>query len=348
MLSLHHGWKRDGLVMARAPHGDGSEVVGDPCIVWDPDHAAWRMFLFFDPPGHATALAVGDQNAAEEWGETTPIEFANPELLPGGTHKPFIVMDAHRPNHAARVDGRYWLLTVSHDGRAREKRVQRAHATSLAGPWTLEERELIPRGQGDAFDAEHVDAVSGYWFPELDTFVYYYMGYPARPQQHVHSPLGSSIGVATQGRGDTEAVKQGVMLTPSPDPEHWAAGWLGGIQIFPGTEHRWVAVLNASPTPPDGSGRLTSEEPAPSLGGFAHTDAEIPTSGWELDEQPIEWVSDIPDDAIERGEGTNLWRQHILVLRDSVRLYYNSGFYGREQLYSKTADRAVAGIADTA
>ncbi len=337
-------WIRNGLVLSRAPFGEGSEVVGDPCIVWDSDANAWRMFLFYEPPGHGTTLSGSDDPQAGDWEHVTPLDFQNPDALLGGTHKPFIVMDPARPNHAALVDGRYWLVTVSHDGRARDKRVQRAWATTLAGPWTLEHGDLIPRGEGDDFDANHVDAVSGYWFDALDSFVYYYMGYPARPQPSALSPLGSSIGVAVQGRGDDTVTKLGPVLRPTERVDHWASGWLGGMQIFPGTTSRWVAIINASPTPPDGKGALTSEEPAPSLGGFARCDEDIPLRGWEIDEQPIEWIHEIPDGARAVGEGTNLWRQHIHICGDVARLYYNSGPYGQEQLYSKSIAKADIGL----
>ena len=36
------------------------------------------------------------------------------------------------------------------------------------------------------------------------------------------------------------------------------------------------------------------------------------------------------------GEGTNLWRQFIHIAPDgSPELFYNSGYYGHEQLYMK-------------
>ena len=42
------------------------------------------------------------------------------------------------------------------------------------------------------------------------------------------------------------------------------------------------------------------------------------------------------EEAIANGEGVNLWRQHLLVLPDGrVGLFYNSGPYGKEQLYAK-------------
>jgi len=336
-------WHRNGLVMSRTVNGAGSEVVGDPCVVWDEDASAWRMFLFFEPPGHASALAPAA--APSRWSEPKILNFNNPETLGGGTQKPWIVMDPHRPNHAARVDGKYWLLTVSHDGNAREKRVQRAWAYTLVGPWTLEEGDLIPRGTGTDFDANHVDAVSGYWFDEIDSFVYYYMGYPTLPQSHTISPLGSSIGVAVQRAGETSVTKLPPILRPVEQSGNWASGWLGGIQILPGIQSRWVGIINASPTPPDHDGVITSEEPAPSMGGFARTDKEIPIAGWTIDEEPIERIEDIPDTAVKGGEGTNLWRQYIFLDGDTATLYYNSGFYGQEQLYSKSVSKGQIGLA---
>ena len=44
--------------------------------------------------------------------------------------------------------------------------------------------------------------------------------------------------------------------------------------------------------------------------------------------------------ALEAGEGYNLWRQFIHLLPDGrAALFYNSGYYGREQLYLKVSDR---------
>jgi len=39
------------------------------------------------------------------------------------------------------------------------------------------------------------------------------------------------------------------------------------------------------------------------------------------------------------GEGVNLWRHHVLCLPNGrMALYYNSGTYGKEQLYMKMAE----------
>ena len=140
-------WTRDGVVLARNAEGPGSEVVGDPCIVWDPEINGWRMILFFSPPGHASSVSFDPTGAPGTWSAPEPLTFTNPELFPAGygTHKPFIIMDAHRPNRAAYVDGRYWLLLVNvrnggslHSDResvmAAGKYIHRAYAAPLAGP----------------------------------------------------------------------------------------------------------------------------------------------------------------------------------------------------------------------
>ena len=46
----------------------------------------------------------------------------------------------------------------------------------------------------------------------------------------------------------------------------------------------------------------------------------------------------MPAAAVAAGEGTNQWRQHILALPDgTLALFYNSGDYGREQMYMRIA-----------
>src|SRR5581483_316463 len=147
-------WQRKGLVLAKAAGGPGSHVVGDPCVVFDEELLGWRMFLFFDPPGHGQALCTGPDPASPgAWKLAGPLNFANPQgILGGNTHKPFVVMDPHRPNYAAHVDGRYCLLSVSfRDG---HKVVQQAWSRSLAGPWELEPSALIDTGPEDGFDAK--------------------------------------------------------------------------------------------------------------------------------------------------------------------------------------------------
>ena len=88
------------------------------------------------------------------------------------------------------------------------------------------------------------------------------MGYPkARAAPH-HQSLRFGQAVATQKLGEPRAVKCGTILEPCQEPGHWASGWVGGLQILPGVEHRWIALLNASPTAPDlGKAAAWTEEP---------------------------------------------------------------------------------------
>ncbi len=330
-------WTRRGLILPRASSGEGSEVVGDPCIVWDDDINSWRMILFFSPPGAGEAVCTNpDDPGPGSWRVVGPLKFANPSALSGGgTHKPFVVMDALRPNRAARVDGRYWLVTVSFKNGS--KVVQRAWALKLAGPWTVEEGILIDVGGPGEFDEKHVDAVTGFWFEDRGEFLYFYMGYPRTAQPRTVSPYGNASAAAVQKLGERTARKLGIILPPEPERGHWASGWVGGVQLLPGRTHRWEVIVNASPTAPDPKdSTVAREEPAPSLGGFSYCDEEWPVTGWQFEREPIEWIEKVPPEAVAAGEGTNLWRQHILVFPDGRwALYYNSGFYGSEQLYMK-------------
>jgi hypothetical protein len=338
-FTIPHSWTRRGLILERQKDEQGSGVSGDPCIVWDEAINGWRMVLFHAPPGHAQAICMNhDDLGPGQWKFEGPLPVTNPKVV-GGFHKPFIVMDPAHPNHAAKIDGRYCLLVVNFKNG--HKQVQRAWSDKLAGPWTFEPEPVIPPGAGDDFDAKHTDAVTGYYFPERKEFLYFYMGYPTKAQPRKISPFGSAQAVATQKLDEKTATKRGITLSPSHDSLDWASGWIGGLQLLRGSEHRWVAIINASPTAPDpGKRDVWTEEPAPSLGGFAWCDEEWPIRNWHCAPEPIEWVKDIPKEALDAGEGYSLWRQFIHILPDGrAALFYNSGYYGREQLYLKVGNK---------
>lgn len=331
-------WSRLGLLIPRRAAGPGSHVVGDPAIVWDPDLPGWRMFLFMDPPGHGQAVcrAASPEVFPTAWSEPEPLVFANPAALLGGhTHKPVVVVEAGHPNRAARIAGRYALLTISTLGG--HKLVQRAWSERLAGPWTLEAGPLIANGSGADFDARHADAVNGVYFPERDEVLYTYMGYPELAQPWPTSPFGNAQGMAV-GRGAGPARKLGAVLPPCATPGHWASGWVGGMQIIPGRSTRWIALLNASPTAPRrDDGARSREEPPPSLGGFALCDEAWPVRNWRWCARPLIALDALEPAAIAGGEGVNLWRHHLLACAGGTAVFYNSGAYGAEQLYGRLA-----------
>ena len=93
--------------------------------------------------------------------------------------KPFVLLDPERPGHAARIDGLYLLLLGTD---IEPKVVRRAWSSSLAGPWTVEATTLLECGAEDEFDGRHVDAVSAWLFAGRGEVLYFYMGYPLRPQ----------------------------------------------------------------------------------------------------------------------------------------------------------------------
>lgn len=351
-IQIPTNWQRRGLVLGGGD-GWGSVVTGDPCVVRDDETGGWRMFLFSLPPGHGHATCAGDPATPSAWRFEGPLPFTNVEVLRDGTaFKPFVVLDAARPGHAARLDGLYALLLVTdHDAKV----VRRAWSASLAGPWTIEDGPLIGRGTGGDFDAKHVDAVSAWALPGRSDLLYFYMGYPALPQAHATSPLGSASGAAVEdaaeaaarGRATLEGRalpppsvrKLGPVLRPSETPGHWASGWVGGLQLLPGRDHRWVALVNASPTAPRADDdSISHEEPPPSLGGFAVCDEEFPVRGWRWGDTPIEKPGDVPDAAREAGEEVNFWRHFVVLLDDGgLALFYNAGDYFREKLFLRVA-----------
>jgi hypothetical protein len=315
----------------------GTIINGDPCIVWDAVESAWRMFYFCLPPGHAHAICRGDPAHATSWQDLGPLVLTNGETLPGGIgFKPFAVLDPLAPNRAAKIDGRYCLVLVTN---FRHREIRRAWSTSLAGPWTLETEPVIAPGGDDAIDGKHVEAPSAYWLEDRREFLYFYMATPKQPQQRAASPLGSCQAAAVQTLGEPRARKLGPILEPSAQPGHWTAGWIGGLQLVGRRGEGWVALVNAGANAPQpGDTAITQDEPPPSLGGFAVTDDPDARTSWRAVDAPIERIEAIPEEAIANGEGTNLWRHHLLALPDGRRLiFYNSGPYAREQLFAKRA-----------
>jgi len=336
-------WERLGQVMERGKPGDfDSSVTGDPCIVWDNERACYHMFYFAQ--NHeggkeincdAHAISSGGIGAGV-WQKQGPLIYSNPGDLFGNTHKPWILMDPHHPNQAVRVDGKYWLFTVS--WRGPHKVIQGAMADSLDGPWQVIHEPIVDVGDEYAFDGYHVDAVSAYWFEQQKEILIYYMGYPLHPQSdQPNSPYGASNAVAVLRPGERTAQKLGKTVRPSPNSIHWTAGYVGGLQIFPAVQGGWYGILNASPTPPASINKEpTMREPAPSLGGWAYTPEDFPIKGWQAMEEPIEWINDIPEQALKAGEGVNLWRHHIVIVPDhSMYLLYNTGSYSNERMFGR-------------
>jgi len=258
-------------------------------------------------------------------------------------HKPWILTDPFHPNMATRIDGRYYLFTVSFKGI--HKIIQMATSATLDGPWHVRAEPVIDLGPPDTFEGYHIDTPTAWWFADRGEILVFYMGYPSAAQaDQPHSPFGSVDAVAVMKPDDPVARKLGPVLRPSALPGHWTTGWAGGLQIIPAHDGGWFAVINASPTPPAPVAENPyMREPAPSLGGWAYTAESWPVKGWQVADEPIERIEDVPDAARQAGEGTNFWRQHLLVLPDGrMLLYYNSGPYGSEQMFAKQADTSTS------
>ena len=342
-------WKFEGRAIERGCAGEiDCDVTGDPCIVFDDDAACYRMFYFAqrhdaqrnEQNSVAQALSAGKTGIGPgSWNKIGAVEYTNADRLLGGQgHKPWIVMDPGNPNRAVRPDGRYWLLVVSYiDG---SKVIQRARAERLAGPWLLDEYPLIVPGGREEFDGYHVDTVTAYWFADREEVLFFYKGYPARPQpQQSGAPWGSSLAAAVMGADDDRPRKLGPLFPPVEEAGHWLSGWVSSVQLVPRTGGGFWGLVSGSPTPPDSIEREPSmREPAPSLGGWLYTEAEFPVSGWKAEASPIIAIDDLPSGAAAAGMGTNLWRHHLLgPVSGRYYLLCNSGRYGEERMFMRSA-----------
>ena len=340
-------WERLGLIIDRGVPGEfDSSVTGDPCVVWNEARNCYHMFYFAQKHGNrkdvnsnAHAVSLNNENLGPgNWKKLGPLIYANPEALCGETHKPWILMDPYHPNIAVKIEGKYWLFTVSFRGH--NKVIQLATSISLDGAWEVNPTPVIDIGPEDAHDGYHVDAVTAFWFEKRNEILLFHMAYPQKPQvSYPHSPYGNGSAVAVMGPNDKKARKLGRILNPSPNSGCWTGGWVGGMQILPAASGGWYGLCNASPTPPVSvKDEPSMREPAPSLGGWAYTPETWPVKGWQAAEQPIEWVEDIPLEAIQVGEGINLWRHHLVVLPNrELYLFYNTGPYGQERMFGRRA-----------
>ncbi len=325
------------LILPRGePGGFDGHVVGDPCIVWDADRRTWRMYYFAqgyhgsERCGTAgVALSRGPDDVGpgdwEKQGELIPV---NRESLihPHVWHKWWVVMDDARMGQAAVIDGRYWALFV-----AMPKHLQAAWSESLDGPWHVVAQPILSPTGGEEPDGRHCDAPTAYWLADRQEVLILYMAYPKSAQaQQPHSPLGSASMAAWWRPGQPTARRIATPLL-RPEANTWASGWLGGMQLFPASNGRRCALLNASPTPPKPG---SHGEPAPSLGGWAVSDGNDPIGAWRIDQGPLLHVHELSTAQRDNGLGHNFWRHFLHLTANGMPwVYFNSGSYGQEQLY---------------
>lgn len=339
-------WTIDSrIVLPRGPSGSfDSGVVGDPCIVWDDDVRTWRMFYFAGAgrtaDSHALVAGLALSRSAEEigpgdWEKSGQAPLRNPEDLFQGKpgHKWWVVMDPHASNRAARIHGKYWALFVSTNG---IKHIQVAYAEKLAGPWTVVAKPILDPGPADAPDGKHCDTPTAYWFEAPGEVLIFYKAYPLYAQAgQSGSPFGSSSGLARWSPGKATAVKGRQILIPGRD-QAWNRGWVGGVQLLHDDTAGWYALSNGSPTPPEDQ---SNREPAPSLGGWLRCAGGDPDGEWRTDAQasPFRFPDQLSEQELGAGLGVNFWRHHLLVTPGGrARIFFNSGKYGTEQMYSLT------------
>jgi hypothetical protein len=336
------------------PRGDktffDARVVGDPCIVWDDEIRSWRMFYFASPglgrdePPRGRIAGMAISRSAEEmgpgdWRKAGPARVANPfaEIVERNGHKFWVVMDPLAVNRAARIHGRYWGLFIA----GLNKHVYAAWTESLGAPWTVIEKPILSPGQArGAVDGRHCDTPTAYWMAERGEVLIFYKAYPREPQEHQpRAPFGSSSVVAWWRPSEPLARKASAILAPGRSDSAFTRGWVGGFQLLRDREQGlWYALLNGSPTAPEDD---SHREPAPSLGGWAISSGRNPDSGWSILDSASPFVTpeSLAGGEREAGLGVNFWRHHLLIAPSGrARIFFNSGPYGMEQMYSLVPD----------
>jgi len=253
-----------------------------------------------------------------------------------------VVQDSANAHRAALIDGHYWALFVSRQPEAESvahsrKVIQVAKALSLSGPWTVARKPVLLPPPGNQIDGLNCDTPTAYWFADREEVLVFYKAYPRQPQtEQPHAPFGSALLAATWHPQKVHARRLGVVLRP--EANQWAAGWVGGLQLLAGRKGSgWLGLLNASRTPPE---QISLREPAPSMGGWATCSAEFPDQAWSLDKSYSPFISpeSVTDDMKTAGIQVNFWRHHLLTTPEGqTRIFFNSGSYGEEQMYSLVA-----------
>jgi hypothetical protein len=274
-----------------------------------------------------------EEIAPGDWKKAGPLPLAETPGRRGG-HKFWVIMDPRRVNSAAKIQGRYWGLQVS----GAYKNIYAVSAERLAGPWTgIEQPILTPNTTGAAPDGKHCDTPTAFWFEELGKVIIFYKAYPLRAQDgQPRAPFGSSSAVAYWRPGEALAEKGRQILIPGRGRE-FCRGWVGGVQLlYDAGRKSWYALLNGSPTSPED---ISHREPAPSLGGWAVCNDRTPDGAWEVDlkSSPFVYPEQLSAEELKAGLGVNFWRHHLLVTPNGqARIFFNSGKYGTEQMYSLT------------
>jgi len=345
---MERPWRLDpACVLPRGPAGSyDARVAGDPCIVWDDERGTWRMFYFASGHGSGTALAFSrsqEQIGPGDWEKAGQPELVNPEDLVArrNWHKWWVVMDLDRGHRAARIEGRYWALMVSarqQPGQRERKHIQVAHAPGLSGPWTIVSQPILAPQPG-FLDGLHCDTPSAFWIPRQERVAIFYKGYPLQAQdEQSGARFGSGTILAYWHPRDATARKVRVLLRPGVN-DTWLKGWISTPQIFFDAERsRWYGLINGSPTPPTDE---SHREPAPSLGGWVVCDGPDLEGSWRPDTEhsPFRRPEQLTESELNAGLGVNFWRHHLLVTPSGqARIYFNSGAYGREQMYSLVAN----------
>jgi len=156
-------------------------------------------------------------------------------MNPTGWHKWWVVMDARKNNHAAKINGKYWAVftcTVKTEpNKGANKHIQVASAASLSGPWYVNPVPVLSPDP-DWFDGRHCDTPTAYYFEDRKEVAIFYKAYPKYEQaEQPGSVFGSGTVLATWHPDLEKAEKIKIIQRPGL-MKAWNQGWMSTPQVF--------------------------------------------------------------------------------------------------------------------
>jgi hypothetical protein len=242
------------------------------------------------------------------------------------------------------INGKYWAVftcTVKTDpGKGENKHIQVASSGRLSGPWYVNPVPVLSPDE-DWFDGRHCDTPTAYYFEDRNEVVIFYKAYPKFEQdEQPGSRYGSGTVLATWHPDRQKAKKIKIIQRPG-QMNAWNQGWMSTPQIFYDEKNKtWYGLINGSPTSPEDD---SHREPAPSLGGWVvNKPGQWLDGDWGPDSRnsPFLYPQDLTKEQLEAGLGVNFWIHHLMVTPEGEkRIFFNSGPYGQEQMYSLVPEK---------
>lgn len=290
----------------------GSQICGDPFIVWDGTQFVKYHFETLSIAPHVKCYYRTGPTVEGPWAVKTEITGM------AGYHKPAILVD--ELGVPVQVGGNYHAYAVFFDSTLASKEIYHFTASTLTGTWTVASKVIAKGGSGDK---DEFNTDTPYAIYKGGTVYLWYMGAPNSSLATFGLAVRMMRATATDPDGPFTKSSTDV-LEPSTTPGDWDYGWMGGVQIRLRPDGTYMMVYNAGDTRPVSAG----QEPNTSRVGYAY--ASSINGPWSKDaSNPYLTPTNAPTTGLEQ---TNVWRAHMAFDPKFGRwaMFYNTGGAGTE------------------